>query len=301
MSGGPSHVDLFDPKPDLMRLAGQPIPESFGSFKTRRAVAKNKLLPPCRPFSPRGQCGIEISDFLPHIAALRRRSLPPARLLWRQRHASGIRLPDEHRHDSHGQAEPRRVGGLRPRHRKPKHARLRGDARSRRLGERRRAGVGQRLPARRVSGHHPARRRVADPESRTRRRASAPGSSNRPSTSSTSSTAAACAAGEEDSELAARISAYELAFRMQSHAPEVVDIAEETAATRQLYGLDQQDHRGVRPALPLRPAHGRARRPLRAALLRRHQRLGRPQRRGGQPRQALRAKRSARRRPAAAT
>src|SRR5687767_2047989 len=35
MSGGPSHVDLFDPKPDLIRLAGQPIPESFGMFKTR--------------------------------------------------------------------------------------------------------------------------------------------------------------------------------------------------------------------------------------------------------------------------
>src|SRR5689334_21740134 len=41
MSGGPSHVDLFDPKPELIRLAGQPIPESFGVFKTRRAVAKN--------------------------------------------------------------------------------------------------------------------------------------------------------------------------------------------------------------------------------------------------------------------
>src|SRR5262245_29646000 len=36
MSGGPSHVDLFDPKPELLRLAGQPIPESFGTFKTRR-------------------------------------------------------------------------------------------------------------------------------------------------------------------------------------------------------------------------------------------------------------------------
>jgi hypothetical protein len=71
MSGGPSHVDLFDPKPDLVRLAGQPIPESFGTFKTRRAVAKNKLLPPCRPFHPRGQCGMEISDFLPHIAGAR--------------------------------------------------------------------------------------------------------------------------------------------------------------------------------------------------------------------------------------
>src|SRR5882757_9974525 len=68
MSGGPSHVDLFDPKPELIRLAGQPIPESFGSFKTRRAVAKNKLLAPVRPFQKRGQCGMEVSDFLPNIA-----------------------------------------------------------------------------------------------------------------------------------------------------------------------------------------------------------------------------------------
>src|SRR5881628_1755525 len=68
MSGGPSHVDLFDPKPELVRLAGQPIPESFGAFKTRRAVAKNKLLPPRRPFAARGECGMEVSDFLPHLA-----------------------------------------------------------------------------------------------------------------------------------------------------------------------------------------------------------------------------------------
>src|SRR5436190_1778245 len=68
MSGGPSHVDLFDPKPDLVRLAGQPIPESFGTFKTRRAVAKNKLLPPCRPFAEHGQSGMEVSGFLPNIA-----------------------------------------------------------------------------------------------------------------------------------------------------------------------------------------------------------------------------------------
>jgi uncharacterized protein (DUF1501 family) len=47
-------------------------------------------------------------------------------------------------------------------------------------------------------------------------------------------------AGEENSELTARIAAYELAFRMQSHAPEVVDISKETDATRKLYGLDRK-------------------------------------------------------------
>ena len=68
MHGGPSHVDLFDPKPELAKLAGSPLPASFGEVMTRRAVAKNPLLAPLRPFRPRGQSGLEISDFLPHIA-----------------------------------------------------------------------------------------------------------------------------------------------------------------------------------------------------------------------------------------
>ena len=68
MHGGPSHVDLFDPKPTLTRFAGQPLPESFGNVMTRRDVAKNPLLAPLRRFRPRGQSGLQISDFLPHIA-----------------------------------------------------------------------------------------------------------------------------------------------------------------------------------------------------------------------------------------
>ena len=45
---------------------------------------------------------------------------------------------------------------------------------------------------------------------------------------------------DSDTEMAARISSYELAFRMQSHAPEAVDISKENEATRKLYGLDQK-------------------------------------------------------------
>ena len=44
---------------------------------------------------------------------------------------------------------------------------------------------------------------------------------------------------DTDTEMAARISSYELAFRMQSHAPEAVDLSKESAAARRLYGLDQ--------------------------------------------------------------
>ncbi len=42
-----------------------------------------------------------------------------------------------------------------------------------------------------------------------------------------------------DSEMAARISSYELAFKMQSSAPEAVDFSGESAATKSLYGLDE--------------------------------------------------------------
>ncbi|HVJ85474.1 MAG TPA: DUF1501 domain-containing protein, partial [Caulifigura sp.] len=70
MHGGPSHVDLFDPKPDLLKFAGQPIPDSYGEVMTRRKVAKNPLLGPVKPFRPRGESGLEVSDFLPHMATM---------------------------------------------------------------------------------------------------------------------------------------------------------------------------------------------------------------------------------------
>jgi len=68
MHGGPSHVDLFDPKPALVKFAGQPVPESFGMFMTRRDVARNPLLAPVKPFHSCGQSGLEISEFFPHLS-----------------------------------------------------------------------------------------------------------------------------------------------------------------------------------------------------------------------------------------
>src|SRR5262249_8842201 len=44
----------------------------------------------------------------------------------------------------------------------------------------------------------------------------------------------------EDADLEARIAAYELAYKMQSSAPEAVDLARETEETRTLYGMDQK-------------------------------------------------------------
>ena len=66
MHGGPSHLETFDPKPDLQRLAGRPLPESFGRVATRRQVATNPLLATKRTFRNCGRSG------------LRRLRLPPA-------------------------------------------------------------------------------------------------------------------------------------------------------------------------------------------------------------------------------
>src|SRR5262249_27959205 len=68
MSGGPSHLETFVPKPDLQRLHGQSLPDSFGTVKTRRGVEKNKLLATKRAFQKHGQSGIEVSDLFPHVA-----------------------------------------------------------------------------------------------------------------------------------------------------------------------------------------------------------------------------------------
>jgi Protein of unknown function (DUF1501) len=67
MHGGPSHLETFDPKPDLQHLAGEPLPASFGAVATRRKVAHNPLLATKRKFRKCGGSGIEISDFLPHL------------------------------------------------------------------------------------------------------------------------------------------------------------------------------------------------------------------------------------------
>jgi len=68
MEGGPSHLDLFDPKPALEKLAGQPMPESFGKVITAMGTANNSLMPSKRTFKQYGESGIWVSDWLPNIA-----------------------------------------------------------------------------------------------------------------------------------------------------------------------------------------------------------------------------------------
>ena len=237
MSGGPSHVDLFDPKPELVRLAGQPIPESFGTFKTRRAVAKNKLLPPCRPFASHGQCGMEVSGFLPHLAGC-----VDDICLLRGCYGDSVTHPESVYLMNSGSI----LMG------KPS------------LGAWTAYGLGSENrnmpsfvvmpdPAGWVKGGAPAWGNGFLPaayQGTILRGGESPILNlNTPRNVSQTQQMATVTlinrlnrenlrVGDEDSELTARIAAYELAFRMQTHAPELLEISRETAATRKLYGLD---------------------------------------------------------------
>ena len=68
MEGGPSHIDLFNPKPALEKYAGQPLPKSFGSVMTAMGTGKNTLMPSKRQWKQHGQSGLWVSDWYPHVA-----------------------------------------------------------------------------------------------------------------------------------------------------------------------------------------------------------------------------------------
>ncbi len=66
--GGPSQMDLFDPKPELARFDGLPHRERVETFQ-KGSEAQRLLASPWQ-FLPRGRCGMQISTALPHLAAL---------------------------------------------------------------------------------------------------------------------------------------------------------------------------------------------------------------------------------------
>ncbi|MGY8770707.1 MAG: DUF1501 domain-containing protein [Pirellulales bacterium] len=240
MHGGPSHVDLFDPKPELDKYAGKPLPESFGQVMTRRKVAQNPLLGAIKPFRPRGISGLEISDFLPHTA-----ELADDLCVIRSMHGDSVNHPQSvyqmntgsvlMGHPSVGSwaayglgsenadmpafvVMPDPSGGLK-------------------------GG-----PAAWGSGYLPATyqgttmRPGASPILNLK-----PPESIRPSQQRAtldffqSLNQSHMKQRDSNDELAARISAYELAFRMQTAAPGIVNLNQETVETKKLYGIDQPE------------------------------------------------------------
>ena len=67
-NGGPSQMDLFDPKPELQKRSGQSHTEKVETFQP--GSEGNVLLGSPFKFAPRGQSGIELSDVIPHTASI---------------------------------------------------------------------------------------------------------------------------------------------------------------------------------------------------------------------------------------
>ena len=237
MHGGPSHMDLWDPKPDLIKYAGQPLPQSFGPVMTRRKVAKNPLLGPIKPFQPHGQSGLEISEFLPHIARH-----ADSLCVLRSCHGDSVNHPQSVYQMNTGSilmGKPS-VGswvtyGLGSENRDMPAFVVLPDPRGGLKGG----------PPAWGNGFLPATY-----QGTTLRPGSNPILNLKPPADRDNNALANflrranqehLAARDHDDTLQARIQAYELAFRMQAAAPEVVDLTRETDATRKLYALDNKE------------------------------------------------------------
>jgi len=238
--GAPSHIDLFDPKPKLRELHGQPLPESmtknvrFAFIKKETAVLWGSK----RQFSQHGQCGMELSDFLPHLG-----SVADDVCLVRGMHTDAF---------NHHPAQLMLMSGV-PRFGRPS------------LGSWLNYGLGsesENLPGYVVltagrggsggvsnwtSGFLPSTYQgvlFRDKGEPVLNLANPPGVSSELQAQSLGAITSLNRQRLEalnDPEIASRIAAYELAFRMQSAAPELTDLSQETQATLDMYGCDRPE------------------------------------------------------------
>ena len=73
-SGGPSQLDLYDPKPTLIEKHGTELPDAIRQGQRLTAMSGNQASLPLAgspfKFAPHGQSGLEISDALPHVSGI---------------------------------------------------------------------------------------------------------------------------------------------------------------------------------------------------------------------------------------
>ncbi|MBI1840691.1 MAG: DUF1501 domain-containing protein [Verrucomicrobia bacterium] len=242
MEGGPSHLDLFDPKPLLNRLAGQPIPSSFKQVITSMGEFHSPILGSKRQWKRHGSSGLWVSDWLPHTATCSD-DLAVIHSCWGDgiNHSSGICQMNTSStlagRPSLGSWVTYGLGT--PNQSLPAFVVMQ-DAPAQVVNGSRNWGAGF-MPAvyqgvRMQIDSEPVPHLGTPPgvtEDQQRSKIDFLGQLNRQF----------AAQHPEQSELEARIAGYELAFRMQAEAPEAVDVAQESAATQRLYGVDSKDTR----------------------------------------------------------
>lgn len=239
MDGGPSHLDTFDPKPRVNEFAGQPLPQSVERVITPMGVSNNPLLASQRKWTRYGECGLEVSDWYPHVGACAD-DLCVVRSCWADglNHVGSVcqmntgsilaGRPSLGAWVSYGLGtENENLPGfvvLLDNDREPP-------------GGNRVWGTGF-MPAtfqgtRFRNGRVPVLHLTPPAELGDRQQRSKLDFIQQLNRHHLDERAG-------DAELEARIASYELAFRMQAEAPEAVDLTEETAETQALYGMDDK-------------------------------------------------------------
>lgn len=251
MEGAPSQADLFDPKPKLNELHGQKLPESL--IKNVRFAFLKKdtatILGTKRKFSKHGQCGMELSELIPHIG-----SVADDLLLIR-----GMHTDQFNHHPGQLLMQCGRASFGLPC-----------------MGSWLTYGLGsesQNLPGYVVltagrgssggaslwqSGFLPSVysgvlfRNKGEPVLNLQMPPGMPVELQRKGLDTLGRVNAARFNQIHDPEIASRIASYELAFRMQSAAPELIDLGGETQSTLEMYGVDRKEpdvkaHRGGGP------------------------------------------------------
>ncbi len=239
MGGGWSQMDTFDPKPALAKYAGQPIDDKVAGDVIVRQGSPGPLMPSPFSFKKHGQSGIEVSEIFPHLSGQVDRLAFLRSVYGRSNdHVQGtyemqtgqinLGFPSVGAWVTYGLGS---VSSSLPAYV------VMTDARGGPLGG----------PNDWSAGYMPAAfqgtlfRSSGDPIVDLKPPATVSAADQRARLD------ALAKLNELDmqkfpgnSELAARISSYELAYRMQGCAPDAVDVASESAATKALYGLDEK-------------------------------------------------------------
>src|SRR5436190_2430659 len=240
MEGGPSHIDLFDPKPKLNELAGQRLPESFGKVLTSMGEHNSPLLGSKRQWKQHGQCGTWVSDWLPHTAECAD-DIAVIRSCWADgiNHSSGVCQMNTGSilagRPSLGSWVTYGLGSVNED--LPAFGVMQDNA-TQIVNGPRNWGSGF-MPALyqgiRIQGGSEPIPNLNTPEALTpeqqRAKLNFLDQVNRHYAE----------AHADQTELEARIASYELAFRMQAEAPGAVELAKESAATKALYGIGEKE------------------------------------------------------------
>ncbi|MFT4691043.1 MAG: hypothetical protein ACJASX_000521 [Limisphaerales bacterium] len=243
MVGAPSHLDLYDPKPELTRRHGQRAPDHLLKGLNDPVVkASPTLFASPRIFKPQGQCGTEISDYLPHIG-----SVADEICLVRSMHThTNVHDPaqmlfgcgnTQFGHPSVGSWVNYGLGSAS--RNLPGYVVLTSDS-----GHGICAGSNVWSNGFLPSEHRGVTfRGKGDPVLNISNPTGVSRAEQRARIDAVRDLNRARAAATGDPEIDSRIASYEMAFRMQSAVPELVDLAGESESTREMYGITHETTR----------------------------------------------------------